>query len=97
MMEVLPIPPGPIRAIGVRRSSRQTISSIDSLRLKNALGGGEGSSPDTLDVDVRYQIARSRNCWPVLGLGGDQYKPADDKRTRVSYSHILATTILTDS
>jgi hypothetical protein len=52
-MEVFPIPPAPMRAMGVRFSVRPTIFSISSSRPKQALGGGGGDSPSTLDVDVR--------------------------------------------
>ena len=44
-MDVLPIPPGPIRAIGVRLSVRWMILPINSSRPKQALGGGGGNSP----------------------------------------------------
>ena len=43
-MDVLPIPPAPIRAIGVKFSARPTIFSISSVRPKQA-GGGGGHSP----------------------------------------------------
>ena len=49
MMDVLPIPPVPSRAIGVRRCARSTILSINSSRPK-ILGGCGGSSPGALDV-----------------------------------------------
>ena len=49
-MDVFPIPPGPMRAIGVRFSARPTISSITSLRPKQTLGGGGGDSPSMLDL-----------------------------------------------
>ena len=39
-MEVFPIPPAPMRAKGSRSSAKATISSISSLRPKQALGGG---------------------------------------------------------
>ena len=44
-IDVLPIPPTPMRAIGVRSSARPMILSISSSRPKQALGGGGGSSP----------------------------------------------------
>ena len=44
-MDVLPIPPVPTRAMGVRFSTRPTIFSTNSLRPKNALGDGGGDSP----------------------------------------------------
>jgi len=61
-MEVFPIPPVPIRAIGVKFSTRLTISWIKSLRPKQALGGGGGDSPGTLDVNVREWISQQ----PIL-------------------------------
>ena len=45
MIEVFPIPPGPMRAIGVECSARPTILSISSSRPKKSLGGGGGDSP----------------------------------------------------
>ena len=44
-MDVLPIPPAPIRATEVRLSAKVTTSSISSSRPKQALGAGGGSSP----------------------------------------------------
>jgi len=44
-MDVFPIPPGPMRAIGAMSSARVTISSISSSRPKQVLGGGGGTSP----------------------------------------------------
>ena len=52
-MDVFPIPPAPIRAIGVRLSERLMIFSISSPRPKQALGGGGGDSPGILDTNVR--------------------------------------------
>ena len=52
-MDVLPIPPAPIRAIGVSCSAKPTISSIRSSRPKKILGGGGGDSPGALDAHVR--------------------------------------------
>ena len=52
-MEVFPIPPGPMRAIGVRFSARPTISSISLSRPKQTLGGGGGDSPRILDATIR--------------------------------------------
>ena len=52
-MDVLPIPPGPMRASEVRFSAKPTILSIRSLRPKQALGGGGGGSPSMLDINVR--------------------------------------------
>jgi len=54
-MDVFPIPPTPIRAIGVRRSAKSAISSISSLRPKKSLGDGGGNSPGALDASIR--------CW----------------------------------
>ena len=51
-MAVLPIPPGPMRAIGVRFSARPRTSSISSPRPKHALGGGGGDSPGVLDLGI---------------------------------------------
>jgi hypothetical protein len=56
-MEVFPIPPAPMRAMGVRFSARATILSISSSRPKHALGGGGGnSSRGILDTGVRIRI-----------------------------------------
>ena len=55
-MDVFPIPPGPMRAIGVRSSARPMISSIRSSRPKQALGRGGGDSPGGFDVGVRCWI-----------------------------------------
>ena len=55
-MDVLPIPPGPMRASGVRFSARWTIFSTRSSRPKQALGGGGRDSPGALDVNVRCEI-----------------------------------------
>ena len=57
--DVLPIPPAPTRAIGVRPSTRLTISSISSIsssRPKQALGGRGGDSPSKLDSDLRSWV-----------------------------------------
>ena len=48
MTDVLPIPPAPIKAIGMRRCAKSMIFSINSLRPKKILGGGGGSSPGAL-------------------------------------------------
>ena len=53
-MDVLPIPPVPMRASGVRFSARPTIFSINSSRPKMALGGGGGDSPSVLDTNMRH-------------------------------------------
>ena len=50
-MDVLPIPPVPIRATGARRSAKSTILSINSSRPKNMLGGRGGDSPGVLDMN----------------------------------------------
>lgn len=52
-IDVFPIPPGPMRATGVRFSARSTILAINSSRPKQALGGGGGDSPGILDANVR--------------------------------------------
>ena len=49
-MDVLPIPPVPIRAIGVSRSASPTIFSVNLSRPKKTLGGGGGDSPGKLDT-----------------------------------------------
>ena len=56
-MEVLPIPPVPVRAIDVKRSVRSTIVSTSLLRPKETLGGGGGNSPrDALHAKVRRWV-----------------------------------------
>ena len=57
MMDVLPIPPVPSRAIGVRRCARSTILSISSSRPQKILGGCGGSSPGALNMNVRPWIS----------------------------------------
>ena len=52
-MDVLPIPPAPMRAMGARFSARPTIFSINLLRPKQALGAGGGDSPSALDANIR--------------------------------------------
>ena len=52
-MDVFPIPPGPMRAVGVRFSVRPSIFLISSSRPKQALGGGGGDSPSMLGGNVR--------------------------------------------
>src|ERR1700759_2525559 len=47
-MDVFPIPPAPMRAIGVLFSARPMIFSINSLRPKHDLGGWGASSPGML-------------------------------------------------
>ena len=58
MMDVLPTPPAPIRAIGVNCSTKRTIFSVNSSRPKKILGGGGGNSPGTLVANVRCRIFR---------------------------------------
>ena len=53
-MDVLPIPPGPMRANGVRFSARAVSFPINSSRPKKSLGGGGESSPGALDTNIRY-------------------------------------------
>ena len=53
-MEVLPIPPAPMRVVGIKFSARSNIFSINSSRQKKVLGGRGGDSPGTLDVNVRH-------------------------------------------
>ena len=52
-MDVFPIPPAPMRAIGIRLSTRSTISPMSFSRPKKALGGGGGDSPGMLDTEIR--------------------------------------------
>ena len=56
MMVVFPIPPAPIRAIGVSRCAKLMISSINSSRPKETLGRGGRGSPSALDAN---QISNS--------------------------------------
>ena len=44
-MDVFPIPPAPMSAMGLRSSARLTTFSISSSHPKNDLGGGGGNSP----------------------------------------------------
>ena len=53
--DVLPIPPAPMRAIGVRLSARPMIFSINSSRPIQAPGGG-GDSPSILGSNVRSRF-----------------------------------------
>ena len=55
-MDVFPIPPTPMRAMGVRFSARLTTFPINSSRPKQALGAGGGDSPGVLDANIRYKI-----------------------------------------
>jgi hypothetical protein len=55
-MEVLPIPPAPMRATEVRWSAKPTNLSIHSSRPKKTPGGGGGNSPYTLNANIRCQI-----------------------------------------
>jgi hypothetical protein len=57
-MEVLPIPPAPMRAMEVRCSPKPTIFSIHSSRPKKIPGGGGGDSPGTLDANINCWISR---------------------------------------
>ena len=67
MMDVLPIPPVPIRAIDVKFSAELTILWTNASRPKKTLGGGGGNSPwATLDVKVRrwvYRKSRLLTCF----------------------------------
>ena len=68
-MDVFPIPPAPMRAIGVKFSTRPTIFSISSSRPKQALGGGGGDSPSILGSKVRSWVYDySQNCRPESSL-----------------------------
>jgi hypothetical protein len=51
-MDVFPIPPAPMRAIGVKFSARPTIFSINLLRPKQTLGAGGGDSPGMVGAGV---------------------------------------------
>ena len=55
-MDVLPIPPAPMRAVGERFSARPRILSIMSARPKQALGAGGGDSPSALDTKIRRRF-----------------------------------------
>ena len=55
-MDVFPIPPGPMRATGVRSSAKPTTSSISSPRPKQTLGRGGGDSPGTAGWGLRFCI-----------------------------------------
>ena len=55
-MDVFPIPPGPMRATGVRSSAKPTTSSISSPRPKQTLGRGGGDSPGTVGWGLRFCI-----------------------------------------
>ena len=58
MMDVSPIPPAPVRAIGVRYRGEQTIFPINLSRPKETLGYGGGSSPGALDGNARRWISQ---------------------------------------
>jgi hypothetical protein len=60
-MDVLPIPPAPTSAIGVRRFAKSTISSINLSRPRQILGGGGGDSPGTLNANERLDYY-TRDC-----------------------------------
>ena len=64
-MDVLPIPPAPMRATGFRFSARSMTFSINSSRPKQALGDGGGDSPCTLGARIR----------PRFTVGGLEFKP----------------------
>ena len=74
MMEVLPIPPGPIRATGVRLSTKQTIPSINVSRPQKILGAGGGNTPGVLDAMSSVGSLGGRGCVPILGLGSGQHE-----------------------
>ena len=78
-MDVFPIPPVPMRAIGLRVSARSTIFSINASRPKQALGRGGGNSPRGMllkcqNVDS-YNASEHRPC---LGLRNDQRFAVDE-------------------
>ena len=57
MMDVLPIPPVPMRAIDVKSSAELTILWTNASRPKKTLGGGGGNSPrGTLSVWVAISV-----------------------------------------
>ena len=61
-MDVLPIPPAPMRAMDVKFLVRQMIFSITSSRPKQAGSGGGNSPGGILDVHVRlWTILYSRS------------------------------------
>ena len=70
--DVLPIPPAPIRAIGVRCAAKPTTSSI-SLSRPKILGGGGGDSPGELKGHEAMNPSRNKTYRPVLSLGGGHY------------------------
>ena len=72
-MEVFPIPPAPMRAVGVRFSARPTIPSIMSPRPKQTLGAGGGDSPSMLGTNVSVSPTDNRGRRPGLDLGDSQY------------------------
>ena len=91
-MDVFPIPPGPIRATGVRFLARPTIFSIKSLRPKQALGAGGGDSPGTLDASVRCRIHSDQVRRPGLILGNSKHMFCDGYVCRLPtelYHHLL--------
>ena len=52
-IDVFPIPPAPVRAMGSRFSARPTMLWMSSSRPKQALGGGGGDSPSRLNINMR--------------------------------------------
>ena len=96
MMEVLPIPPVPVRAIDVKRSVRSMIVSTNSLRPKKTLGGGGGNSPrGTLGAELRHWVYRWLRLVTCFRSGSNQCLFDGAERMDVTYRPILATNHLT--
>ena len=76
--EVFPIPPAPMRAMGVRVSTRPVIFSINPSRPKQALGRGGGNSPRGMLLKFKTvapsHISEHRPC---LDLSDDQHFVVD--------------------
>ena len=72
-MEVFPIPPAPMRAMGLRVSARPTIFSINPSRPKQALGRGGGNSPREMLLKCQtMDPSNASEHRPCLGLRNDQ-------------------------
>lgn len=55
-VEDLPVPPTPLRVIGVRSSARQNVFSVGSSRPKQTPGREGGDPPDLSGEDVGCRI-----------------------------------------
>ena len=55
-MDVFPMPPVPMRAMGVKLPTRSTIFATSSSRPKKALGGCGGDSPGLFGQKFRWWI-----------------------------------------